>query len=153
LAVANRARAQIRRPLGTPARVSISVVDIDGTILGIVRSRDAPVFGLDVSLQKARTALFFSSDQAAADLAGMSASYLTGGTVNIPDYVTAFQNFLGQPLALTAGAYAFTPRAIGNLARPSYPDGLIGSPIGPLSKPLDEWSPFSTGLQLDLVHD
>ena len=153
LAVANRARAQIRRPLGTPARVSISVVDTDGTILGIVRTRDAPVFGLDVSLQKARTALFFSSDQAAADLAGMSASYLTGGTVNISDYVTAFQNFLGQPAALTDGAYAYSPRAIGNLARPSYPDGLIGSPAGPLSKPLAEWSPFSTGLQLDLVHD
>jgi uncharacterized protein GlcG (DUF336 family) len=153
LAVANRARAQIRRPLGTPARVSISVVDTDGTILGIVRSRDAPVFGLDVSLQKARTALFFSSDQAAADLAGMSASYLTGGTVSIPDYATAFQNFFGQPAALTDGAYAYSDRAIGNLARPSFPDGLLGSPTGPLSKPLAEWSPFSTGLQLDLVHD
>ncbi len=153
LAVANRARAQIRRPLGTPARVSISVIDTDGTILGIVRSRDAPVFGLDVSLQKARTVLLFSSDQAAADLAGMSASYLTGGTVSVPDYVTAFRNFLGQPTALADGAYAYSARAVGNLARPSFPDGLVGSPIGPLSKPLAEWSPFSTGLQLDLVHD
>jgi uncharacterized protein GlcG (DUF336 family) len=153
LAVANRARAQIRRPLGTPARVSISVVDTDGTVLGFVRTRDAPVFGIDVSLQKARTALFFSSDQAAADLAGMSASYLTGGTVSIPDYVTAFQNFVGQPAALTDGAYAYSNRAIGNLARPYYPDGLSGTGNGPLSKTIAEWSPFSTGLQLDLVHD
>lgn len=68
LDVANNARAQIRRPLGTPARVTISVVDTRGEVLGIVRSRDAPVFGADVSLQKARTAAFFSSSDAAAFL-------------------------------------------------------------------------------------
>ncbi len=153
LAVANRARAQIRRPLGTPARVSISVVDTDGTVLGFVRTRDAPVFGIDVSLQKARAALLFSSDQAAADLAGLSASYLTGGTVTMSDYVTAFRSFLGQPAALADGAFAWSNRAIGNLARPYYPDGLSGTGNGPLSKPIAEWSPFSTGIQLDLVHD
>ncbi len=153
LAVANRARAQIRRPLGTPARVSISLVDTDGTVLGFVRTRDAPVFGIDVSLQKARSALLFSSDQAAADLAGLSASYLTGGTVTMSDYVTAFRNFLGQPAALADGAFAWSNRAIGNLARPYFPDGLSGTGNGPLSKPIAEWSPFSTGLQLDLVHD
>ena len=65
LATANRARAQIRRPLNTPARVTISVVDSMGNILGMVRGRDAPTFGADVSLQKARTAAFFSSDDAA----------------------------------------------------------------------------------------
>ena len=153
LAVANRARGQIRRPLGGPARVSVSVVDTDGTILGIVRSRDAPVFGIDVSLQKARTALLFSSDQAAADFAGLSASYLTGGTVSIPDYVTAFRDFLGMPSILADGSVAFSAKAVANLARPYFPDGIAGTPHGPLSKPVAEWSPFSTGLQLDLVHD
>ncbi|MEY2721740.1 MAG: hypothetical protein RL597_1185, partial [Pseudomonadota bacterium] len=54
LRVANRSRAQIRRPLDTPARVSITVVDSQGEILGLVRTRDAPVFGIDVSVQKAR---------------------------------------------------------------------------------------------------
>src|SRR5262245_29679574 len=34
---ANHARAQIRRPTGSPARVTISVVDSSGKILGIVR--------------------------------------------------------------------------------------------------------------------
>ena len=68
LEVANRARAQIRRPLGSQARVTISVVDSQGEILGIARTRDAPVFGIDVSLQKARTAAFFSSSTAAAFL-------------------------------------------------------------------------------------
>ena len=49
-------------------------------ILGIARTRDAPVFGIDVSLQKARTAAFFSSAQAAAQLAALpDAVYLNGG--------------------------------------------------------------------------
>ncbi|MEQ8515053.1 MAG: hypothetical protein RIC38_05555 [Chromatocurvus sp.] len=59
LSVANRARAQIRRPLGTAARVTVSIVDSSGEILGMLRSRDAPIFGADVSLQKARTATMF----------------------------------------------------------------------------------------------
>ena len=43
LEIANRARAQIRRPLNSQARVTITVVDTNGEILGMVRSRDAPV--------------------------------------------------------------------------------------------------------------
>jgi uncharacterized protein GlcG (DUF336 family) len=154
LAVANRARAQIRRPLGTPARVSVSVVDSFGAVLGIARTRDAPVFGIDVSLQKARVAAFLSNDVAAADLgATPDAAYLGGGTASIADYVGDLQAFLGLPAALTDGATAFSARATGNLARPYYPDGLVSSPPGPLSKPVAEWSPFSTGLQLDLVNN
>ena len=61
LKLANRSRAQIRRPFGSQARVTVSIVDTQGQILGIARSRDGPVFGIDVSLQKARTATFFSS--------------------------------------------------------------------------------------------
>lgn len=160
LAIANKARAQIRRPLGTPARVTISVVDSEGEILGIVRGRDAPVFGIDVSLQKARTAAFFSSDQAATliqalpdteylldDLSGVDRS------VSLFDYVDATRSFLGLPNALDDGAYAFTDRAGGNLSRPFYPDGLQHSGAGPLSKPPGEWSPFSTGFQLDSVYN
>src|SRR6185436_5822358 len=76
---ANRARAQIRRPTGSPARVTISVVDSSGVILGVVRTRDAPVFGIDVSLQKARTAAFFSSAQAAVAVNALPpAGYLKG---------------------------------------------------------------------------
>lgn len=48
---------------------------------------------------------------------------------------------------------AFSARAIGNLARPNFPDGVDGNPPGPLSKPSGQWSPFSTGLQLDLVYN
>jgi uncharacterized protein GlcG (DUF336 family) len=159
LQVANRARAQIRQPVNTPARVSISVVDSNGVILGMVRGRDAPVFGIDVSLQKARTATFFSSAAAAASLNGVpAATYLDGGLVvlrkePLSQYVTAVQNFLGLPAALTDGAFAFSDRAGGNLSRPYFPDGVSGNPAGPLSKPAGQWSPFSTGLQLDLVYN
>jgi len=159
LSVANRARAQIRQPAGTPARVSISVVDSNGVILGIVRSRDAPVFGIDVALQKARTAAFFSSSTAAAALNGVpDATYLDGGLVvlrreALSQYVTAVRSFLALPNALADGAVAFSDRSGGNLSRPFYPDGVTGNPNGPFSKPAGQWSPFSTGLQLDLVYN
>ena len=40
---------------------------------------------------------------------------------------------------------------MGNLARPFLPDGIDGNPPGPLSRPFSNWSPFTDGLQLDLV--
>jgi uncharacterized protein GlcG (DUF336 family) len=156
LAVANRARAQIRRPLGTPARVTVSVVDTFGAILGIARTRDAPVFGIDVSLQKARVASFLSNSAAAADLAATPDAVYANLAVppqSIAAYAPALQNFLNRPTALADGAIAFSARAVGNLARPYFPDGLPGTVNGPLSKPIANWSIFSTGLQLDLANN
>lgn len=159
LIIANRARAQIRRPLGSQARVSISIVDTEGNILGIVRTRDAPIFGTDVSLQKARTAAFFSSAEAADRLnAAPDAEYLDGGLAtlrfeSISQYVDDVQAFVGSPTALADGAFAFADRSGGNLSRPFFPDGIDGNPAGPLSKPAGEWSPFSTGLQLDVSYN
>lgn len=164
LLIASRARAQIRRPLGSQARVSISVVDRNGVVLGLVRTRDAPLFGIDVSLQKARTAAFYSGTQAAAELQALpTADYLgpvlvagaptVATSVDIGDYVDALRTFLDLPSALADGAYAFSDRAGGNLSRPYFPDGLRSAPPGPLSKPEGQWSPFSTGLQLDLVYN
>ncbi len=139
--VMTRARAQIRQPLDSRAQVSITVVDTNGEILGLVRSPDAPIFGTDVSLQKARTATFFSNDIAAAEM-------LTDPS--IAPYVQAVRTFLGDPNALT-GTVAFADRSGGNLARPYFPDGEVGRPNGPISKPIQEFSPFNVGLQLDLV--
>ncbi len=160
LKVANAARGQIRLPLGSSARVSISVVDTLGVPLGFVRSQDAPMFGADVSLQKARTAAFLSSAGAGAFLAALPpAQYLgTNGTVNLSagsqvnlgSYATATQTFLADPTALTDGAIAYSDRAVGLLARPFFPDGIDGTANGPLSKPLAQWSVFSDGLQLDV---
>lgn len=157
IAVANRARAQIRRPIGTPARVTVSVVDSQGEVLGMLRSRDAPVFGADVSLQKARTATLFSSRDAADFFRGITTptQYVNPDLspktqVMIGDYVEAAQTFIG-PQALSDGT-AFSDRAGGNLSRPFYPDGIRGNPHGPFSKSIagNEWSVFSTGMQLDL---
>jgi len=156
LKVGNAARAQIRRPTGSQARVTISVVDTNGVVLGMARTRDAPVFGADVSLQKARSALLMSSPSAAdffnalppARYIETSAPSVTT-SIALGDYVTATRNFVADGSALANGI-AFGERSIGNLSRPFYPDGLSGSPAGPLSKPAGQWSPFSTGLQLDL---
>lgn len=167
LDVANKARAQIRRPLGSPARVTIAVVDTNGAILGVVRSRDAPVFGSDVAVQKARTASFFSgtgTSTAPADAINALPApvYLDGGlsvlaspSVSMPDYVTSAQAFLGNATALESGGanVAFSDRAGGNLSRPTFPDGPAGGPPGPFSKPAGQWSVFSTGLQSDLIYN
>lgn len=138
--VAARARAQIRRPPGSAAEVTVAVVDLDGDILGILRSSDAPVFGIDVAVQKARSALFFSHPAAAGELqaAGQGA------------YVAATRAFIPDAAAFS-GNIAWTARAIGNVHRPAFPDGIAGTPAGPLSKPFGAWSPFNVGLQLDLV--
>jgi uncharacterized protein GlcG (DUF336 family) len=137
------ARGQIRRPLNQSARVSMVVVDTTGEILGLVIGSDAPIFGLDVAVQKARTATFFSSELAATYLVGLNRD-------EISDYVQRVRVFLNDPKALT-GQHAFSDRAGGNLSRPYFPDGELGRPHGPLSRPITEWSPFATGLQESLV--
>ncbi len=149
--VANRTRAQIYRPLGSPAQVTISVVDTNGNILGIVRSRDAPVFGIDVAVQKARTAMFFSLTTAAAELSAQPPATYPGpppGVSPIPPYVLRAQAVFGSAFS---NGIAFTARAIGNLHRPFLPDGIDGTAAGPLSKEYAQWSVFNVGLQLDLV--
>ncbi len=161
LAVANQARAQIRRPHNSPARVTISVVDTRGEILGMVRGRDAPVFGADVSLQKARSAAAFSSGDIDQFLSGLpDAVYVETidvapgisdtSAIQLSDYGTRLNQFLAGSGIPGSGLVAFSDRGVGNLSRPFFPDGLNGQPEGPLSKPPGEWSVFSTGLQLDL---
>lgn len=146
-AVLSRARAQIRRPLDSRMQATISLVDTNGQILGIVRSPDGPIFGTDVSLQKARTAAFFSNAVAANELL---ATPSVPGVTDIPGYVTGVRTFLNDPNALT-GAFAFADRSGGNLSRPFFPDGEAGRPPGPFSVPIENFSPFAVGLQVDLV--
>ena len=141
--VMSRARAQIRQPLNSRAQVTISIVDTRGVSLGQVRSPDAPVFGIDVSLQKARTAAFFSSASAGADL-------LANPSADVRGFVPAARAFLADPAALT-GKFAVSDRASGLLSRPYFPDGEVGQHNGPFSRPIAKWSPFSTGLQSALV--
>ena len=133
----NITRAAIRQPLGSNARVTIAVVDAAGIVLGVFRQQDAPVFGFDVAVQKARTAAFFSGANAATLLRS-----------------NGFASYADRALAdglRFDGAFAFTDRANGFLHRPFFPDGINDTAAGPLSTPLNEWSPFNVGLQLDLV--
>ena len=133
----NITRAAIRQPLGSNARVTIAVVDTAGVVLGVFRQQDAPVFGFDVAVQKARTAAFFSSANAATALraAGMG---------------TYVDRAIADGVRLD-GAFAFSDRAIGFLHRPFFPDGIDNTQAGPFSTAIGSWSPFNVGLQLDLV--
>ncbi len=134
---ANITRAAIRQPLGSNARVTIAVVDASGVVLGVFRQQDAPVFGFDVAVQKARTAAFFSS-------AGAASQLRSAGFGSHMDRAAA------DGLRFD-GAFAFTDRPTGFLHRPFFPDGINNTAAGPLSTALGEWSPFNVGLQLDLV--
>jgi uncharacterized protein GlcG (DUF336 family) len=134
---ANITRAAIRQPLGSNARVSITVVDTNGVVLGIFRQQDAPVFGFDVSAQKARTAAFYSNANAAALLRG-------AGQGAYVDRAAA------DGLSLS-GTVAFSDRGGGFLHRPFFPDGINNTAPGPFSTGFPEWSIFNDGLQLDLV--
>jgi uncharacterized protein GlcG (DUF336 family) len=146
--IMSRARAQIRQPLDSRAQVSISVVDTRGVALGVVRSPDAPIFGIDVSLQKARTAAFFSGKSAASDLAAVTtASGAPDG--NVRDFVTRSNNFIGPDFL--AGKVAVSNRGFGLVARPYFPDGEVAQSNGPFSRPIANFSPFSVGLQSALI--
>ena len=133
----NITRAAIRQPLGSNARVTIAVVDTAGVVLGVFRQQDAPVFGFDVAVQKARTAAFFSSANAATALRA-----------------AGFGSYVDRAAAdglRFDGAFAFSDRAIGFLHRPFFPDGINDTAAGPFSTALADWSPFNVGLQLDLI--
>src|SRR5215510_12158203 len=132
-------RAAIREPQDSFVQVNIFVVDVDGSILGYLGTPDAPVFGFDVSAQKARAAAFFSGRNAGSDLraAGLG----------------SFADRAQQDGIAFDGSIAFSNRGVGFIHRPFFPDGIDATPPGPLSTGLPEWSPFNVGLQLAIVQD
>ena len=131
LKVANRARAQIRRPLSAQARVSVSIVDTNGLMTP--------------------AAADYLSD--VVDLAAGTVALNVVATRPFSETLARVRSFLGLPSAFSDGAIAFTDRAGGNMARPFYPDGIDGAPPGPFSHPIAQWSPFQVGQQLDLVYN
>ena len=136
---ANITRGAIRQPLGSNARVTIAVVDTAGVVLGVFRQQDAPMFGFDVAVQKARSAAFFSGPNAGTNLrAGGLGSYV--------------DRAIADGIRLD-GTVAFSDRAIGFLHRPFFPDGIDNTNAGPFSTAIAAWSPFNPGLQLDIVKD
>jgi uncharacterized protein GlcG (DUF336 family) len=101
-------RAGIRLPRGQAAQVFITVVNNPNTpgvtpaVLGVFRTGEATLFSWDVAVQKARTALYFSSPLAAGVL----------------------------PVELQNKA--LSTRAIGFLAESLYPPGIQRKRPGPL---------------------
>jgi uncharacterized protein GlcG (DUF336 family) len=113
-------RAAIRLPLGSTTRMMISVSDAAGNILAIYRMPDATIFSIDVSVAKARNAVYFSSP--------------TRNPVDLP----------GVPLGTSV-----TARTIGFGAQPLYPAGLDNTRSGPFFGDFmtDVDNPCSQGFQ------
>jgi len=144
-------RAGIRLPLNNFAEVNVAVVDAEGNLLGLRGTPDAPVFGVDVAVQKARSAAFMSHPNAGAILTA----------AGLGNYVS---RAAADGIQLN-GAIAFSCRGLGDLHRPFFPDGIdctgsgpcVPNPPGPFSNGsrlftnTNVWSPFNTGLQLDLI--
>ena len=110
-------------------------------------------------MQKARSALLFSHPAAATEIAALpNANYLgangagVAGFSTFAQYVGSTRSFFSDATMLANGI-AFSNRAIGNIARPYFPDGITGAGAGPLSTPFARWSPFHVGLQLDLSYN
>jgi uncharacterized protein GlcG (DUF336 family) len=122
-------RAGIRLPAGQPAEVFIAVVsnpNVAGqppVVLGTFRTPDATVFSWDVAVQKARTALFFSSDTLALSTRAVGflaqSFYAPGIDGNPPGPFNGLQERYSAPLINGTGAVN------GNL-----PDGITIFPGG-----------------------
>jgi uncharacterized protein GlcG (DUF336 family) len=102
VATANLTRALIRLPLGSRAKMTIAVSDLDGTIIGLYRMTDGTVFSIDVAATKARNVVYFSG--------------ATRQTIDLN----------GVPMGT-----AVTNRTIGFGAQPFFPPGIDGSGLGP----------------------
>jgi hypothetical protein len=87
--------------------------------------------------------------RAAADLGAVTTA-AGAPDANVRDFVARTNSFFGGP-GFLSGANGVSNRAIGNIARPYFPDGEAGRPPGPLSRDIRGWSPFSTGLQSALI--
>ena len=61
VAAANQTRAVIRLPIGSRARMTIAVADLDGTILALHRMADGTIFSIDVAVAKARNVVYFGN--------------------------------------------------------------------------------------------
>ena len=97
----NLTRAAIRLPVGSRARFVISVADLDGSLLALYRMPDATIFSIDVAVAKSRNVIYWSGQNATADLPG-----IPPGT-------------------------AVTNRTVGYGGQPLFPEGIDGSPVGP----------------------
>jgi uncharacterized protein GlcG (DUF336 family) len=126
-------RAAIREPFGVAARVHITVVDRDGTLLGAFRMADGTNFSFDTAVQKARTAAFFSDDTHAFSTTAigfMSQAFFPPGIASSgPGPLYHIQNELsltpGNLKAPLADGITIFPGGV-----PLYKDGVLVGAVG-----------------------
>ena len=161
--VANRAPPRSAAPVDAGR---VTVPSSPPTAHSAWRVRDGPVFGADVSLQKARTAAFYSGTGGSAvprpptscSLARRSISRGGGLHALLADPLNELirSSRRHRPLgpirrpadlprhsARPRGGRAagrFADRSGGNLSRPFYPDGVEARPPAPLSSPATRWA-------------
>jgi uncharacterized protein GlcG (DUF336 family) len=128
---AAKTRAGIRLPLGTSAKVFITVVGNPyhagnpPPILGIFRVGEATMFSWDVSAQKARTAVFFSNSQLAQStrtIGFLAQRFFPPGLDGRP-----FGPYFGFQESVSLGTNPTTGALPGN---PNLPNGITIFPGG-----------------------
>jgi uncharacterized protein GlcG (DUF336 family) len=108
IAEANLVRAQIRLPVGNRTRMVFAVTDTNtGDVLGLYRMADATVFSIDVAVAKGRNVAYYDNSQ--------QLQAMTDQIAGLPNNV------------------AFTNRTFRYVAQPRYPEGIDGTPPGPMS--------------------
>ncbi|MBN9518858.1 heme-binding protein [bacterium] len=108
---AQTTRAAIRLPLGERAKYVYAVTDRQGNVVGLYRDPDATVFSIDVAVAKARNVMYYAD----------------------PTQLQPEDQVAGVP----AGT-AVTNRTVRYLSLARYPEGIDGSPAGPLSQLYDD---------------
>ncbi len=148
---ASTTRGAIRNPAGSAAEVFVVVVDYYSstttpnvpTILGSFRTPDATIFSYDVAAQKARTALFFSTNSMA--MSSRTVGFLAQGTYppgidhtaagpyGPPTYGASATGFPNTPIF--AGPYGVQVAVSLNPNNPPMPTSFLNPiPTTPINK-------------------
>ena len=111
VATAATTRAVIRLPSGQTTRMVIAITDQDGEFLAVYRMPDAPVFSVDVAMEKARNAYYFSTREGYEVLRG---------------FVTAnpYAHYTWEPEPPAGKGWAVTSRTLGYGGQPLFPPGI-----------------------------
>jgi uncharacterized protein GlcG (DUF336 family) len=111
VATADQTRAVIRLPYGQSTRMVISVTDVNGEFLAIYRMPDATMFSVDVSMEKARNAYYFST---------------RAGYEVLRNYVTGnpYDRYTWEPDPPAGKGWAITNRTLSFGGQPLFPPGI-----------------------------
>ena len=122
---AAKTRAGIRLPRGQSAQVFITVVNnpnspgVTPMVLGTFRTGDATIFSWDVAVQKARTALYFSSPLGSgmlpAELQNKALSTRTIGFLAQSNYPPGIQHKSPGPLLGLQESFSLLPIGVTNI--------------------------------------